>query len=43
MNTQRFFTIVNHGFSKQEIERQVDIGHAVLQHMSEDDIADMLA
>ncbi|KAH8699106.1 Clavaminate synthase-like protein [Talaromyces proteolyticus] len=31
MTTQGFFTIINHGISQSEIERQVDIGHTIFK------------
>jgi isopenicillin N synthase-like dioxygenase len=34
MTTQGFFTIINHGISQSEIERQVDIGHTIFKRTS---------
>jgi isopenicillin N synthase-like dioxygenase len=37
MTTQGFFTLLNHGISQEEIERQVDIGHTILERTSEEE------
>jgi isopenicillin N synthase-like dioxygenase len=37
MTTQGFFTLINHGFSDEEIARQVDIGHHILGHTSREE------
>jgi non-haem dioxygenase in morphine synthesis N-terminal len=34
MTTQGFFTIINHGISEADIERQVDIGHTIFKRTS---------
>lgn len=37
MTTQGFFTLINHGLGEDEIQRQVDIGHHVLKHTSDEE------
>ena len=37
MTTQGFFTLINHGFSEEEITRQVDVGHHIMAHTPQEE------
>jgi isopenicillin N synthase-like dioxygenase len=37
MTTQGFFTLINHGMNEEDITRQVDIGHTIMTHTSQEE------